>query len=232
MVSTPCSVEGCGRKHKAKGLCGLHYNRKLRRENPDIMARQREYDRRRRLDPERRDYINRYRREWRKDPAVRERERGQSREYRGRPEVQEKRRLYRREYRKRPEVRARRNARRMRPEVRERRRQQRREYRKRRAPEVRERRAEHKAQRRRDLGKGYRKVATLDALHAAQDGRCGICGEPLPDDYRDGSKVHVDHRWPQVEAQQLGSLGVAAVHRKDNLQLAHARCNQSKGAQT
>lgn len=53
-----------------------------------------------------------------------------------------------------------------------------------------------------------------DRLIALQDGKCGICGEPLALEPRE-----VDHLIPK---------SVGGSHFIDNLQVAHSHCNQRK----
>ena len=69
-MARTCSVEGCGRKHKAKGLCDLHYRQRRYEANPE---REKETARRwREANPERKKETNRlwneanpeYAREW------------------------------------------------------------------------------------------------------------------------------------------------------------------------
>ena len=60
--------------------------------------------------------------------------------------------------------------------------------------------------------------ARLPFLIRNQEGKCGICGEPLP---TDEDEVHVDHIQPRSKG---------GTNRADNLQATHARCNLSKGA--
>ena len=52
-------------------------------------------------------------------------------------------------------------------------------------------------------------------LHSQQGGTCALCGGPL-----DLSSFHVDHRIP---------FCWGGGNERGNLQLAHPRCNQSKG---
>lgn len=47
METRKCSIEGCGDKHEAHGLCKTHYHR-----SPEVRARHRERNRARRLNPE------------------------------------------------------------------------------------------------------------------------------------------------------------------------------------
>ena len=79
--------------------------------------------------------------------------------------------------------------------------------------------------RRRAIDPSFKKKARnrhhLPELVEDQDGLCGICGEPLPEDYMDGSKVHVDHILP---------VACGGGHDFDNLQAAHSHCNMTKGA--
>lgn len=72
---------------------------------------------------------------------------------------------------------------------------------------------------------GYRKH--LPALIEEQGGRCGICGEPLPESLAD---IHVDHVFPLREIARLGALAEPLRLDPANLQAAHPACNIAKGA--
>ena len=68
------------------------------------------------------------------------------------------------------------------------------------------------------LAPGYRQH--LPALIDYQRGRCGICGEALPDDW---AQIHVDHITPRSRD---------GTDESDNLQAAHEVCNLRKGPRT
>jgi 5-methylcytosine-specific restriction endonuclease McrA len=57
-------------------------------------------------------------------------------------------------------------------------------------------------------------------LYLRDKGRCGICGDPVK---IYSSKVQLDHIVP---------LSHGGSEETDNLQLAHAYCNQRKGSRT
>lgn len=59
--------------------------------------------------------------------------------------------------------------------------------------------------------------STVRAVVARDNWRCGICGEAIPA----GEEFHVDHIIP---------VSRGGSDHADNLQMAHARCNQIKGA--
>ena len=61
----------------------------------------------------------------------------------------------------------------------------------------------------------------LTWLIQRQDGRCGICGQPLPQPPT-GDVVHVDHIVPLVRG---------GTDQRTNLQATHAACNLTKGSQ-
>lgn len=69
-------------------------------------------------------------------------------------------------------------------------------------------------------GRGLRRRADMEARYAAQEGRCGICGGPLPEDAM-SPETHVDHIVPVADGGTGHEL---------NLQLVHRRCNQEKWA--
>jgi 5-methylcytosine-specific restriction endonuclease McrA len=54
-------------------------------------------------------------------------------------------------------------------------------------------------------------------LYYAQDGKCAICGEPLPDDW------HADHVVPWVKEQRTNVFAMQALC---------PSCNLKKGAKT
>lgn len=54
----------------------------------------------------------------------------------------------------------------------------------------------------------------LDDLYEEQNGKCAICGGQLDSEY------HVDHKIP---------FSKGGGNERSNLQLAHPKCNQSKG---
>ena len=84
-------------------------------------------------------------------------------------------------------------------------------------PGFRARRVAVRRNRRRTYGSSKRR-RQLPALICAQDGLCGICGNPLPADL---TVIEVDHVIP-VARGGLDTL--------DNLQAAHTACNRAKGA--
>ena len=58
-------------------------------------------------------------------------------------------------------------------------------------------------------------ASVIQDLHSRQGGACAICEGPL-----DLASFHVDHRIP---------FSLGGGNERGNLQLAHPRCNQSKG---
>ena len=89
-----------------------------------------------------------------------------------------------------------------------------RRYREKHRASIRERDRRHKARKRWDL---------VMELEAEQAGMCAICGDPLarPPEARDVHDLHVDHKL----AKCLGG-----GDERENLQLVHSWCNESKGA--
>ena len=61
----------------------------------------------------------------------------------------------------------------------------------------------------------------LEELWEKSGGICGLCGEPLPEDYKNGKLVHVDHK---VSPRTHGG-----TNDPDNLHLVCATCNLRKG---
>ncbi len=61
------------------------------------------------------------------------------------------------------------------------------------------------------------------ALFLRDSGRCGICGKPL--------KLP-EYRWGEIEVDHVHPHSEGGRDSRDNLQLAHASCNASKGART
>ena len=90
------------------------------------------------------------------------------------------------------------------------------------------RKLKHTAERNSRVGSGLRKHRLLDAMHEVQKGTCGICNKPLPDDYRNGTLVHVDHIFPLAEIAKAGDTAMHLAKDPANLQLAHAECNRRK----
>lgn len=69
--------------------------------------------------------------------------------------------------------------------------------------------------RRARLRDAYIADVILDEIIRRDEGRCGICGEPVM------GPLHLDHILP---------LAAGGTHEPDNVQLAHPACNQRKGA--
>ena len=65
-----------------------------------------------------------------------------------------------------------------------------------------------------------KRTKILDSLIEDQNNLCGICGEPMPDDY---GLIHIDHILP---------VSKGGGNDRDNLQAAHAVCNIRKGNKT
>lgn len=71
-------------------------------------------------------------------------------------------------------------------------------------------------------------MSLFDALWQTQDGRCAICGEPMPT-----GRFNVPHatvwkkRRPTFDHIRPRTKG--GGDEPENLQLAHAQCNKQKG---
>ena len=63
----PCSVEGCTRKHNAKGLCAVHYQ--LERDKDPILYEQRKLAQKARYVANRAKISSKAKREYKKDPT-------------------------------------------------------------------------------------------------------------------------------------------------------------------
>lgn len=60
------------------------------------------------------------------------------------------------------------------------------------------------------------------ALWQAQDGKCHLCGQAIPQKWR-SPKLTFDHLWPVSRIAGANSF-------EDNVMLAHEKCNKAKDA--
>jgi len=75
---------------------------------------------------------------------------------------------------------------------------------------------------------GAGRLSVFDDLWRTQDGRCAICGEPMP-----RGRFEVAHAtiWKKKRPtfDHIRPRAKGGEDARENLQLAHARCNKRKG---